>query len=134
MTRSLRTLALALLAASGTLGVVGACSSGTTGGGPTDPGCAGLSTTCPGTPPSWQSDVEPLIATYCLTCHSDGGVAPATFDYTSYAGVYKNRAEMLTQVYQCVMPLVDASPPAAEPSEAERQTIVSWLVCGAPDN
>lgn len=89
---------------------------------------------CPATPPSWQNDVEPLIVTYCLTCHSDGGVAPSKFDYTSYQGVYTNRAEMLNQIYQCVMPLVDASPPAAQPSAAERQTLVSWLVCGAPDN
>ncbi len=134
MNRSLRTLVLALLASSGSVGVVSACSTGTTGGEPTDPGCAGLSTTGPATPPSWQGDVQPLIATYCLTCHSDGGVAPSTFDYTSYAGVFKNRAEMLTQIYQCLMPLTDASPPAAQPSLADRQTIVSWLVCGAPDN
>jgi hypothetical protein len=136
MNRSLRTLVFAVLASSGILGVVAACSTGTTGGsdggGASD--CSELSTTCPGTPPSWQTDVEPLIATYCLTCHSDGGVAPATFDYTSYAGVYKNRAEMLSQVYDCVMPLIDASPAAAQPSAADRQTIVSWLVCGAPDN
>ena len=134
MPRALRTVILALLASSGTLGVVAACSTGTTGGGGGDPACSGLSTTCPATPPSWQNDVQPLIVTYCLTCHSDGGVAPSTFDYTSYAGVYKNRAEMLTQIYQCVMPLVDASPPAQQPSPADRQTIVFWLVCGAPDN
>jgi hypothetical protein len=130
----LRRLVLALLACSAMLGVVAACSTGTTGGPGSDAACSGLSTTCPATPPSWQNDVQPLIGTYCLTCHSDGGVAPSKFDYTSYAGVYENRAEMLTQVYQCQMPLVDASPPAEQPSAAERQTIVSWLVCGAPEN
>ncbi len=134
MARLLRTLVLALLACSATLGVVAACSTGTSGGPESDSACSGLTTTCPATPPSWQNDVQPLIVTYCLTCHSDGGVAPATFDYTSYTGVYRNRAEMLTQIYQCLMPLVDAAPPAPQPSSAERQTIVSWLVCGAPDN
>ena len=133
MTR-FRTLALALLSASAALGIVAACSTGTSGGPGSDPGCPGLTTTCPTTPPSWQSDVEPLIVTYCVTCHSDGGAAPPTFDYTSYGGVFKNRAEMLTQIYQCVMPLADASPSAPQPSAAERQTLVSWLVCGAPEN
>jgi len=36
----------------------------------------------------------------------------------------------LTQVYSCRMP------PAgnAQPTTQERQTIVAWLVCGAPNN
>lgn len=130
----LRGLAFALLAASAAAALLAACSTGTSGGPGQDPGCSGLTTTCPATPPSWQNDVQPLIVTYCLTCHSDGGVAPSTFDYTSYQGVFKNRAEMLTQIYQCLMPLAGASPPAAQPDPTERQTLVSWLVCGAPEN
>jgi hypothetical protein len=41
---------------------------------------------------------------------------------------------MLTQVYQCLMPPLDASPPPPRPGAAERETIVAWIACGAPNN
>lgn len=97
-------------------------------------GCPSLTSSCPATPPSWQNDVEPLIDTYCLSCHSEGGVAPPQFDYTTYDGVFRSRSVMVTQIIQCQMPPSDASPPAAMPSPDQRQTLVSWIACGAPDN
>jgi hypothetical protein len=126
----------AALAAGVPLGVLAACSPGPAGGdgGSDDPGCSGLTSDCPTTPPSWQTDVQPLIAEYCLRCHGDGGIEQGQFDYTTYAGVYRNRSEMLTQLYQCQMPPFDASPPATMPAQTDRQTLVSWLACGAPDN
>jgi hypothetical protein len=131
---------LVVLVASGAaavpLAVLAACSSGTSGGedGSTDPGCVGLTSACPSPPPSWQNDVQPLIVTYCYQCHGDGGIEQSQFDYTTYAGVFKNRSEMLTQLFQCQMPPFDGSPPAVMPDETDRQTLVSWLACGAPDN
>jgi hypothetical protein len=135
--RTLRAILLALLGAAAPVAILAACSSGTSGGqgGTSDPSCNGLSSACPATPPSYQSDVQPLIVTYCYQCHGPGGIEQGQFDYTTYEGVYKNRSEMLTQVYQCQMPPYDASPPAsAMPDETARQTIVSWLACGAPNN
>jgi hypothetical protein len=120
-----------MLGAASLAGALAACTS-SSGGSGSD--CPSLSTDCPTTPPSWQNDVQPLVATYCLRCHSDGGVAPPQFNYTTYQGVFRARSVILTQLDQCLMPPADASPPAALPTPAERQTLVSWLVCGAPEN
>ncbi len=130
---SWRWIVLAALAASAAGGAATACSP-TSGNAAATEACPDLSTDCPATPPSWSNDVEPLIVTYCDQCHGDGGIEQSQFDYTTYAGVYKNRAEMLTQVYQCQMPPSDASPPAVMPSTQDRQTLVSWLACNAPNN
>jgi hypothetical protein len=122
-----RSALVALGAASIAVGVVVACSPSKSG-----ESCPSLSTECPSPPVTW-AEVQPLIVTYCFQCHGEGGIEQSQFDYTTYAGVYRNRAEMLTQTYQCQMPPYDASPPAAIfPTETDRQTIVSWLVCGAP--
>jgi hypothetical protein len=95
--------------------------------------CPTLSTGCPSPPPDWETDVQPLFVTYSAQCHGDGGIEQAMFDYTTYQGVYGHRSQILTEVYECQMPPYDASPPtAAFPSAQERQTFISWLVCGAP--
>lgn len=120
-----------LLAAASLAGAAAACTSSSGGSGGD---CPTLSNDCPATPPSWQNDVQPLIATYCLRCHTDGGVAPPQFNYETYQGVFRSRAVIVTQLNQCLMPPGDASPPAAMPTPAERQTLVAWLACGAPDN
>jgi len=133
--RAARLVAFLALAGAAALGLLSACSN--------DPGAAGadaaaacpnVPTDCPATPPSWTHDVQPIIAMYCLSCHGDGGIEQSVFNYSTYQGVYRNRAAMLTQVYQCLMPLADASPPPPRPSAAERETIVAWIACGAPDN
>jgi hypothetical protein len=132
MTRA-RILLLSAIAAASVVGPLAAC---TTSPGGSGSGCPTLFNDCPDAtpPPSWQNDVQPLIATYCLRCHSDGGVAPPQFNYTTYQGVFRSRAVMVTELNQCFMPPGDASPPAAMPTPAERQTLVSWIACGAPQN
>jgi hypothetical protein len=134
MTRStLRALFLALPATGSVLAAVAACT-GSSGPGGDGESCPTFDTSCAATPPSWQNDVQPLIGAYCLRCHVDGGVAPPQFDYSTYQGVFQSRAVILTQVDQCKMPPSDAAPPAAMPSQQERQTLISWLACNAPNN
>jgi hypothetical protein len=128
--RALLFVTVAALAAAGAIGAVAACSNTPDAAGT----CPVLSTKCPANVPSWQNDIQPLIATYCLRCHSEGGIAPPQFDYTSYQGVFDNRSVMSNDIYQCKMPLRDASPPTAMPSDQERQTFISWFACGAPQN
>ena len=91
--------------------------------------CPNLSTTCPDPKPSYASDVRPIINARCTTCHSPGG-QEASRDFTTYGGVFQQRQAVLTQAYSCRMP------PAgnAQPTTQERQTLVAWLVCGAPNN
>ena len=80
-----------------------------------------------------MKDVQPLIEGDCATCHRPGGTGQAS-DLTTYANVYAHRTEVLFQVYTCRMPNLGASPPLAPLSEAQRETIVAWVACGAPNN
>ena len=54
-------------------------------------GCPALSTTCPNPATTW-AEVEPVIIKYCFQCHGEGGIEESMFDYTTYAGEYKNRS------------------------------------------
>jgi hypothetical protein len=96
----------------------------------TDPCPQDLPASCPANPPSYQADVAPIIAARCATCHSPGGAGSAFFDFTSYASVYAGRGSMLNAVYACNMPPKSAG----QLAQSERETLLTWLVCGAPDN
>jgi hypothetical protein len=116
------------------LGAIAACSPAPAadGGAAT---CPTVSTDCPQPPPSWSKDVQPLVQTYCVSCHSDGGLGESLADLTSYTNVFKNRTEVLQQVYHCYMPNQDAStPPPPVLTADQRETIVAWIACNAPNN
>ncbi|HEY6463421.1 MAG TPA: hypothetical protein VIY73_24810 [Polyangiaceae bacterium] len=96
--------------------------------------CPPLDNDKPDVCPGWNEDVHAIIATYCLRCHLDGGIAGPKYDFSTYAQVHALSSTMLTQVNFCSMPPWDASPPADQPPPDVRQTLLSWLTCGAPDN
>ena len=79
--------------------------------------------------PSYQSNVSGIINLRCGTCHSPGG-QEASRPLQTYSQVYSERSAVLNQVYACNMP----PPPAALPTEPERTALLTWLVCGAPQN
>ncbi|HEY1696060.1 MAG TPA: hypothetical protein VGG39_28030 [Polyangiaceae bacterium] len=111
-----------------------ACSSGSkpaaSGG-----GCdTTFDTNCDEAIPSWSTDVQPLLQKYCDNCHTDGGPGESLFNSSSYKTVHAGATSMLTQMNECLMPLPDATPPQAYPTDEERQTILSWIACGSPEN
>jgi len=142
MRRTIVTLArgsgLAALAGAALVCVAGACSSSSSSSGPTMPPCpTSLQTdTCPSPLPSWKSDVQPLFEAYCLSCHGTGGVAFGQVPLETYQNVFDNRTRAWQQIYQCLMPNLDASVPATSfPTADQRQTMVTWLdPCNAPNN
>jgi hypothetical protein len=88
-----------------------------------------LPDSCPTPAPSWKNEVQAIVEERCVTCHSPGGQEPQ-YDYTTYAGVFKEHVTMEAQLLSCIMP-----PNTAEaPTDAERATLLAWFVCGAPDN
>lgn len=98
---------------------------------PEPTGCpADLPASCPAKVPSWANDVQPIIDRRCNPCHGGGGIAPPTFNFATYQGVSNNSGSILTQVYACRMP----PPDAGAPTLAEREALLGWLVCGAPNN
>ena len=84
---------------------------------------------CPSTPPSYAHDIAPLVEEYCSQCHNPQGSA---FDepISTYADLYSRRVDALDQLYDCEMPMS----PAPQPTIADRITLLTWFVCGAPDN
>jgi len=122
---------MAFPSACAVLGALAGCSS-TGGGDDSDPSadCPSLTSGCPATPPSWQNEVQPLVATYCTPCHGNGDTEQSVFDSTTYRSVYLSRSELGTVIVECSMPPANA--PA--PDRAQRQTLLSWVACDAPDN
>jgi len=88
-----------------------------------------LPAACPSPTPSWDGGVSQIIASKCIPCHMPGGLA---FDnpLTDYNSVYQRRGIVLDQVYSCYMP----PPDAAQLDASERQALLGWMVCGAPNN
>ena len=85
---------------------------------------------CPSNEPSYQQDVASIFNKRCVVCHSPDG-SDSQRDYASYAAIFANRGAILDQVYACNMP---PGGTAAAPTTPERVTLLTWLVCGAPDN
>jgi hypothetical protein len=86
--------------------------------------------TCPASAPSYANDVALIVAHRCLPCHGDGGIEVATHDLRTYGAVFAQRGAVLDQVFSCTMPPADAGPLASD----ERQTLLTWLECHAPNN
>ncbi len=90
-----------------------------------------LPTSCPVTVPSFQSQVSSIVQTVCATpCHSPGQLA-ASRPLSDYQSIFNLKDAILNNVSVCNMP-----PPIAmtQLGEADRATLMSWIVCGAPNN
>ena len=86
---------------------------------------------CEGVPPSFSAAVLPIIRSNCIGCHIGGGVA-ADRPLTTYAQVVKLERSTFNAVYSCVMP--PAYDTVDQLTMAQRNTLLQWLACGAPDN
>lgn len=84
---------------------------------------------CPADVPSYATDVAPLIQQYCSECHNPQGSA---FDQpiSTYSELYQRRLDVLDEIYECEMPMS----PAPQPALTNRVTLLTWFICGAPDN
>lgn len=119
----LRALVVVLLAG---LTIAGCGPSGTAG----DAGhCPMTLPGCTTPPPSYASDVAPLVMRRCVVCHFTGS-SLAPFDLSTQAALAGRQGTAIGMLYTCNMP-----PAGAEPlTDAERTMLLAWLQCGAPDN
>ena len=65
-----------------------------------------------------------------LVAGPNPGGQEASKDFTTYSNVFSQRQPILTQVYSCRMPPEDEP----RPTDAQRATLLTWLVCGSPNN
>jgi hypothetical protein len=92
--------------------------------------------TCVSPTPSFSTDVEPsFLNVFCSSCHGPGEPENSLFDCSSYAGVSTNLSTMPGTLYDFVS--TDQMPPsyaAMIPTQAQREVLLNWINCGAPDN
>jgi cytochrome c5 len=88
-----------------------------------------VSDACPAAQPSYAADVVPILNAKCNGCHTGGDGSP--WPLTNHEDVVHWRAFILKDLAGCTMP-----PPTSTVrlTEAEQSTLVTWLVCGAPEN
>jgi hypothetical protein len=79
--------------------------------------------------PSYDATVAPLVKDHCLVCHYAGNRL-SDIVLETQAQLSDRLSLVETRLYRCQMPPDDG--PAL--SGADRQTLLKWLVCGAPDN
>jgi hypothetical protein len=86
---------------------------------------------CPAAIPSYAHDVTPIIEQACLSCHGPGGPEGNVFPLQDYNDVYAKREAVMAQVASCQMPQ-----PGGDVSldANDRVTLLTWLVCHAPNN
>lgn len=88
--------------------------------------------TCPDAAPSFAAVVDPQVfQVSCVPCHSPTG-QESNIRFTSYQQISVWAQEIHNQVFErCAMP-----PPGAAQTltDVQRQTLLDWLACGAPDN
>jgi hypothetical protein len=88
-----------------------------------------LPSSCPADAPGYAATVGPIVSALCADCHAPGGVA-SNLKLATYAEVYAARSSTLDQVYDCYMPPAGSGTLTL----AQRQDLLAWLVCGAPDD
>jgi hypothetical protein len=84
---------------------------------------------CPAEVPHYNPDVAAVIQASCTACHSPGG-SGASWPLTNYDELYAIRFSVQGQIASCKMPPVGWPP--MDP--ADRDMVLTWLVCGAPNN
>lgn len=105
-----------------------ACSSGT---GSAKNGISSCSASVPAsctTAPSYASEVAPILASYCTSCHSAGG-EQSNKPLDSYATASRSASEIENQLATCNMP-----PSSSSLSTSDANTVLAWIACGAPNN
>jgi hypothetical protein len=112
-------------------GLVVACGGGSSDDGSAAPSCPSVgSLSCPSTPPSFASEIEPLVEERCYGCHGPGGVEVASINLTSYGQIAKQSGTIAVEIQSCMMPQPDAGPLTID----QLKTFLEWIECGSPNN
>lgn len=84
---------------------------------------------CPAAAPHYSAVVSRIVTERCGGCHFENNPFSSQV-FVDYDSTYAARRSMLTQVYGCNMPPVDAPQLTAQ----ERGALLKWFTCGAPQN
>ncbi|HEY1959159.1 MAG TPA: hypothetical protein VGH28_26275 [Polyangiaceae bacterium] len=91
--------------------------------------CNGQAASCPPTQPSYATDVSPIVFEYCAGCHA-AGKSQSGLPLDSYGDLANAASKVQSKVSDCSMPPSNAAQPSAE----DRDAILQWIACGAPND
>ncbi len=80
--------------------------------------------------PSYSLEVAPLLRAYCANCHAAGTPTGDKWPVSDVAWLKANAQNVLDSIVTCNMPPAGGTPF----DECQRKAVLTWLVCGAPDN
>jgi len=78
--------------------------------------------------PTWNADVQPIIAAYCQTCHRDPPVAGAPYALLTLEQVRSHADRIRVRSVQ-----IGDMPPGGGLPDTERATLEAWLSGGMPE-
>jgi hypothetical protein len=116
--------------------VLGACAGGADTASQADPiktsaTCLGTPPkSCPATVPSYKTDVIPVLTAKCNNCHV-GGRGP--WPLTNHTDIVDWLPQIQSDVEHCSMPPTNLDGGVALTAE-ERELLLGWALCGAPNN
>jgi hypothetical protein len=107
-----------------------ASSCGSSNADPMDAGavCTNAPTSCSKPIPSYSAVIQPILQQNCVPCH--GPTGSAGYSEATYELVSKQVEPILSFVSSCMMPPSSYPPLTTD----QRNALLDWLVCGAPDN
>jgi mono/diheme cytochrome c family protein len=85
---------------------------------------------CPLSPPSYRAEVAPIVREKCFSCHAGTGEAAEDHDFSTLEKVHTARRGIEGKVFARAMPPQGA--PAL--TEQQRDVLLAWLACQAPNN
>ncbi|HKO90864.1 MAG TPA: hypothetical protein VJU61_06925 [Polyangiaceae bacterium] len=89
--------------------------------------CTPLPTECPGEAPSYTNVVAPIITSSCSQCHNPNDHLAWPLDDPTDIADWAD--SMLLNLGACLMPPKDSD---IVLSDADREALNAWLLCGAP--
>lgn len=82
---------------------------------------------CGASPPSFATDVRPILERRCFTCHANDGEAADEHDFSRFETLFAQRRGVVAELTACAMPPARASTLTTR----EAEVILHWIVCGA---
>jgi len=121
------TLALVLLAAT-----AGACAhdpppAARAAREPKESSCHHATPPCAGLPPTYATDVRPILERRCFKCHAGEGVAADEHDFSYVETLRAQKHALASEIGACAMPPSSELPVP----DAEAEVLLRWVACGA---
>lgn len=92
--------------------------------------CEPTPSACPGEAPSYSGEIAGIFERHCGACHIEGNLG-GPWPFRDWHDISDWALSIRISLEECLMPPPESDAPL---SPADRETLQTWLACGAPDN